>query len=208
MNQKIKWILLALLLVAVIAAAAVLYDRYSQMYFGEGGLETVAPQGDSETASETASETDLESPETRPEFSAPDFAVLDWQGNSVRLSDYVGKPIVLNFWATWCYYCTKEMPIFDQMQKKYPEVQFFMVNATDGVRDTVESAKAYIESQGYTFDVFFDTEGQAVNAYSVTGFPITFFIDANGAPVAYQSGMLSEAILEKGISMITDPVSE
>ena len=120
----------------------------------------------------------------------------------MSLSDYKGKPVVINFWATWCYYCKQEMPDFNEAYKKYPEVQFLMINATDGVSETVESAKAFVEQYGYEFDIFFDTEYDAIDTYVVTGYPTTFFIDAEGNLVAKGSGMLSLATLEKGIAMI------
>ena len=118
--------------------------------------------------------------------------MLDSEDNEVQLSDYVGKPIVLNFWATWCYYCKEEMPDFDKAYEAYPEVQFLMVNATDGVQET------------FQFDVFYDTQLEAVNAYYVTGFPATYFIDAQGNLVTRSRGMLDYDTLVKGIGMITE----
>jgi thiol-disulfide isomerase/thioredoxin len=140
------------------------------------------------------------------EGTAPNFTVLDENGNSVRLSDYRGKPVVLNFWATWCYYCKVEMPDFNQAYQKYPDVQFLMVNATDGVQDTVEGVKAFIEDNGYEFDVFFDTEYNAVYAYHITGFPATFFINENGYLITRASGRLNAESLERGIEMIAQTV--
>ena len=138
-----------------------------------------------------------------PEFTAPDFTVLDMNGNSVKLSDFQGKPIVLNFWATWCYYCELEMPDFNEAYKKYPDVQFVMVNATDGVQETVSGVKKYIQEKGYDFEVFFDTKGEAAAAYYVSGYPMTFFIDESGAPIVYANGMIDLATLEECIGMIT-----
>ena len=77
-----------------------------------------------------------------------------------------------------------------------------MINATDGVQETMETAKAYIKEKGFEFDVFYDTELQAVNAYYVSSFPTTFFVDKNGELVTYASGMLDLETLEKGISYI------
>lgn len=184
MNAKKKNLALAgiaVLLVAVLAVAAVLYQKFSGEYAGEN-------LGSTEEA----------------QLAAPDFTVLDSEGNEVQLSDYVGKPIVLNFWATWCYYCKEEMPDFDRAYEKYPDVQFLMVNATDGVQETMASAKEYVEQEGFQFDVFFDTNFDAVNAYQVSGFPATFFIDENGNLVTYGRGMLDFETLEKGIQMITE----
>ena len=184
MNAKKKNLALAgiaVLLVAVLVAAAVLYQKFSAEYAGEN-------LGSTEEA----------------QLAAPDFTVLDSEGNEVQLSDYVGKPIVLNFWATWCYYCKEEMPDFDRAYEKYPDVQFLMVNATDGIQETMASAKEYVEQEDFQFDVFFDTNFDAVNAYQVSGFPATFFIDENGNLVTYGRGMLDFETLEKGIQMITE----
>jgi len=140
--------------------------------------------------------------EVKHEGTAPDFTVLDNDGNEVRLSDYYGKPVVLNFWATWCYYCKVEMPDFNRAYAEYPDVQFLMVNATDGVNETVESAKAYVSEEGYDFEIFFDTDYDAINSYGVTGFPTTFFIDEKGDLVTYSRGMIDYETLISGIEMI------
>ncbi len=137
-------------------------------------------------------------------FNAPDFTVLDWDGNSVKLSDFAGKPIVLNFWATWCYYCKEEMPEFNEAFKNLPNIEFVMVNATDGVSETVSSAKKYIESQGFEFNVYFDTTSRAQYTYGVGAYPTTFFISADGSEIYYISGMLDYELLMQGIELITD----
>ena len=191
MKNTVKWIIIALLLVAVIVAAAVLYDRLGAEYGGDNLV-----QNTDTTSADSESEPQNEA------HQAPDFEVLDSEGKRVRLSDYKGKPVVLNFWATWCYYCKQEMPDFNEAYKNYPDVQFLMVNATDGVRETVELAKAYVEGEGFEFEVLYDTNLEAVNSYYVTGFPQTFFIDAEGRLIAQGNGMLDYETLERGISMI------
>ncbi len=135
---------------------------------------------------------------------APDFTVLDNEGNSVKLSDFKGKPVVINFWATWCFYCKEEMPDFDLAYKNYPDVKFLMINATDGVQETMSKAQQYIKEQNFQFDVYFDTNLDAVKTYNVTGFPTTIFIDKDGNIVTGASGMLNYETLQKGIDMITE----
>ena len=134
---------------------------------------------------------------------APDFTVYDIEGNVVHLSDYVGKPIVLNFWASWCGPCKSEMPEFEEKYKELgEEVQFLMVNMTDGSRETVDVASEFINAQGYTFPVLYDTDINAAYLYSVYSLPTTYFIDKDGYIVAYAAGAIDGATLQKGIDMI------
>lgn len=139
----------------------------------------------------------------KKEYTAPNFTVLNDKLKEVELEDFIGKPIVLNFWATWCYYCTLEMPDFEAAYEAHgDDVVFLMVNATDGRNETVAKAKAYIDEMGYGFPVYYDTALEAVNAYDITGFPSTFFIDKNGDVVTSKVGMISAEALEEGIKLI------
>ena len=133
---------------------------------------------------------------------APDFSVYDKSGNIIRLSDFYGKPVVINFWATWCGYCTMEMPDFNRAYKEYPDVQFMMINATDGKRETVEIANEYVKEQGFEFSVFYDKDYNAISTYGVKGFPASFFIDKNGNLIAGAEGMIGYDDLITGIKMI------
>lgn len=137
-------------------------------------------------------------------FYAPDFTVFDNDKNPVKLSDFAGKPVIINFWATWCPYCIDEMPYFEeQYLKNRDEVEFLMIDVVDGDRETVEKGKEFIEKNGFTFPVYYDTgEDKAAYIYEVSSMPTTVFIDAKGELIAYQPGMLSEDNLKKGIELI------
>ncbi len=131
---------------------------------------------------------------------APDFTFMDKDGNAVKLSDFRGKPVVLNFWATWCPPCKQELPDFDRAAETYKDdVVFLMVNLTDGQRDTVDIVKAFVADNGYTFPVYFDTTYSAANSYMVSSIPTTYFINAKGEAVNYKIGMLTAPELESGI---------
>lgn len=134
---------------------------------------------------------------------APDFTVLDANGKKIRLSDKFGKPIIINFWATWCPPCKRELPDFDKLCKEYGDkVVFMMVNLTDGRRDTVDGTKNFVSKHGYTFPVYFDTEYNGADAYNVSSIPQTTFIDANGNVYATRIGAMNETVLRSYINAL------
>ncbi len=134
---------------------------------------------------------------------APDFTMTDADGNTVRLSDLTGKPIVLNFWASWCPPCKREMPEFDKVYGEVKdEVQFVMVDLTDGQRETAEKGAQYVAEQGFSFPVYFDTGQEGAIAYGVMSIPTTLFIDKDGYVVTGAQGAIDEQTLRQGISLI------
>ncbi len=154
----------------------------------------------SEYSPDAPSNTDSQSAEE-----APDFIVLDAQGESVKLSDHEGKPVILNFWATWCGPCKSELPAFDAAYQAYgEEIDFMMVNLTDGTRETEELVKKFVAENGYTFPVYYDTLSSAVNAYWVNGVPVTYFIDSSGNIVQSYMGAMSAETLERYIDLLKE----
>ena len=128
---------------------------------------------------------------------APDFKILNERGQSVQLSDYQGKPVVVNFWATWCGPCQSEMPGFENAYDEYKkDVQFMMVNLTTWEKtNSVSYVKDFLLDKGYDFPVFFDTKGEAADKYNVQSIPLTLFIDENGKLLYKHSGAMSETQL-------------
>ena len=193
MQQKKIWILI-LVFVLLLAGAGIAYKNLDKFV----DIDRLATEQNTQQApSENPQETEQENPQV------PDVVITDWDGKEVKLSAYFGRPMVLNFWASWCGPCQSEMPDFQKVYEELGgEIQFVMLNATGG-RETVESAMEFIQKKGYTFPVFFDASETAVYTYGAYSLPTTFFIDAEGRLVTYATGAISEEILRKGIGMIT-----
>ena len=198
MNQKKSFSVLLIVLLVVLAGAMFAYRYLSDRVAPDTGgslLGQVTDTG-SETPDtvksgiEAADTADADAAET---FAAMDFTVYDADGNQVSLSDFFGKPILINFWATWCPPCKSELPDFDRVYADYGEdVVFMMVNMTDGSRDTVESASAFVADNGYSFPVYYDCDLNAAYTYGASSIPMTVLIDADANIVGAQIGILTE----------------
>jgi cytochrome c biogenesis protein CcmG/thiol:disulfide interchange protein DsbE len=121
---------------------------------------------------------------------APDFALADLGGNPVRLSDLRGRPVIVNFWASWCAPCVEEFPVLRAAShgSGRPPVVVGIV-----YRDTSEAARAFMSRMGATWPAAMDPGEQVARAYGIYGAPETFFIDANGIVRGRQLGQLSMA---------------
>lgn len=214
MNKYIKFTILAVVIVVAFVGIKVLYDNLAKDYTPESQIvvenasqgyveETVDREDATEVTTSTEEQQTTQAKSQSEEDKAFDFTVVDASGNTVALYDKLGKPIVVNFWASWCNPCKSELPDF---QLAYEEcgndVEFMMVNLTDGRRETVDGASGFINAQGYTFPVYYDVNQEGAMAYYVVSIPTTYFIDSNGYIVAYAQGMIDYDTLMKGISMI------
>lgn len=132
------------------------------------------------------------------ELNYNNFTVYDNESNEIALSDIVneGKPVVINFWTTWCPYCINEMPEFEEVYTEYDgKVNFMMIDVDGGGNDDINKAKQYIADEGYTFPVYFDSALYAAQAYNIGSFPTTVIIDARGNEIYNRSGSLSKEAL-------------
>ncbi len=191
--QKKKLLIGCVVLVLVLVVAGVLYRNLSGSVDSDN-LGSQSPQNENQQ----------QNGENAPSL-APDFTVLDANGKEVKLSDFRGKPVVVNFWATWCGYCVKEMPAFEEVyQQMGSDIHFLMINVTDGVQETVDKASAFIADSGYAFPVYYDTQYSATLTYGAYSLPMTFFFDAEGYAIAQATGAIDKDTLLRGIEMITE----
>lgn len=139
---------------------------------------------------------------TKATLQTADFTVYDKNGNKVSLSDHVGKPIVVNIWATWCGPCRTELPHFNKLYDELgDDVVFMMVNCTGG-RETESKVKQFIKESDYDFPVYFDKNYSANSAYNVSAIPTTLFINRDGKLVHTEIGSMDEDELRGFIKQI------
>lgn len=128
-----------------------------------------------------------------------DFELPALSGPAQRLSELKGRPVVINFWATWCGPCKEEMPLLNRLAREYPENLVVLgVNYAESV-DVVEE---FVAEEGITFPILLDEAGQVADLYFVRNYPATFFIDAGGVLRAQHIGLLSENLLARYLELI------
>lgn len=129
----------------------------------------------------------------------PDFNLKTMDGKSVRLADLKGKPVVINFWATWCPPCKVEMPLLEQASRQFGDRVVFLAVDDDEDLNTVQS---FARQAGVSFPVLLDPNGKINQLYFVQSYPNTFFIDSDGILRAQRIGQLDEAILGRNLEAV------
>lgn len=223
--RYLKMTLPAIILVVVLIVALRLYPDMAKSYQERENAaaeeqiseETSAdvksqPENEEQSAEEniTAEPSDseenvaeAEQTESTSTNTAPDFELKDEFGMDGSLSDHFGKPIVVNFWATWCPYCVQELPLFEKYYQQYSEdIDFIIVDLADGHRETISMAKEYAAGNGYSFPLYFDTTGGSMYAYGITGIPVTLFIDSDGNLMTQHVGAIDEDTLVRNIQAL------
>ncbi|MBO4921149.1 MAG: redoxin family protein [Lachnospiraceae bacterium] len=132
-----------------------------------------------------------------------DFYVYDASGNKVSFSEYHGKPVIINRWATWCGPCVRELPDFDKLYKEYGDkVKFFMVNVEES--EDQDYVMEFAKENGYSFPITFDYDYSVARLFSTGYIPVTVAIKADGTVVYFDSGTLAESSIKSLINEILE----
>jgi peroxiredoxin len=131
---------------------------------------------------------------------APDFTLKNANGTEAALSDFRGKGVLINFWATYCPPCEKEMPYLENAYRRHKEqgIEILAINAAEPTR----IVNQFISQQKVTFPILLDRDGIVLEQYQVRNLPTSFFINAKGEIVKKVSGELTEEKIEEGLRLI------
>lgn len=152
-----------------------------------------------EAESKVDAEDDGDESETYEPYFVEDFALTKLDGSEASLMDYDNEIIILNFWATWCQYCIKEMPLLDEMDKR-DDITVLAVS----VGEEKKLVEDYIAENGYEFEVFLDEDSTLASTFGVTGFPTSVFMGKNLELYYVYPGMLDETTFDAILEAIDD----
>ena len=130
----------------------------------------------------------------------PDLTFTDYEGNSVALADFTGKPLVVNAWAAWCPFCVKELPDFALLQKEFPEIVVIAIDR----QESLNTAKSYTDDLGITEDLVFLLDRKDSFYRSIGGFsmPETIFVDKEGVIQNHKRGIMSLDEMKRQVEKI------
>lgn len=158
--------------------------------------EKLANESEKSRNNSSSNSSDEEKSNNKELQPAIDFTLTDQYGNIHKLSDYKGKTVFLNFWATWCPPCSMEMPHIEELYKEYnynkDDIVILGVAQPGGREKDILGSKNYLNEQGHTFPVVFDESGEVFNNYNIMSLPTTFMINEEGKIYGYVIGALAK----------------
>ena len=195
MKKNLVWILVAAIILTGILYVALNKDREEPLSQDENNVvdeNNVQDKKedeivDNEDAQEEPEEIETYEPTIEVGKKMPNFTLTNLEGKEVSLSDYEGKIVLVNFWATWCGFCDMEMPDLQTLDNENEDLVVLAVNVLED-KATVEK---YIQEGGYDFEVVLDEDGKIAQDYLVSGFPASYFANKEGIFLGRVPGMLT-----------------
>jgi thiol-disulfide isomerase/thioredoxin len=129
---------------------------------------------------------------------APDFTLTDLEGNSVSLSDFRGKAVFINFWATWCPPCRAEMPEIEAIYQEYKGKDVVVIGVD--LLEDADVVRQYVQKGGFSWVFVFDTTGKVADNYAITAIPTSFFLDKEGIIRAVHIGAMTKRVMESQLA--------
>jgi len=129
------------------------------------------------------------------EYPAPQLNLTDLNGNPVALTDFPGKVVLVNMWATWCPPCKAEMPTLEAFYEKYRNDGFIIVGINDG--ETHDLVQPFVQEHGLTFPIWLDEQYASEKAFNTVNLPSSYVIDRQGTVRLMWIGAISARVLEK-----------
>ena len=155
------------------------------------------------SSAQTANETEEEQVEVSSERkAAQDFTLTTLQGEQVTLSDYKGKTVLLNFWASWCEPCKEEMPDMQRFSEKHPDIAVLAVNLTT-MDLGIDDVKQFVHYFGLTFPILLDEADVVGQQYNILTIPTSYIIDPEGKVFREVIGPMDEGMMEELVSALT-----
>ncbi len=144
----------------------------------------------------------IELPPIKPEvgFSAPEFTLYTLDGVEVSKQSLLGRPVLINYWASWCIPCMEELPMLEQISKDYPEVTIVSINGIE--QDNLEDVRAKVSELGLTHTILLDKGEAFWKNYLVLFLPTSFFLDSSGVIHSVQFGSLTREMIEQRLDQM------
>ena len=129
---------------------------------------------------------------------APDFTLVDLKGNEVALSDFRGKTVFINFWATWCPPCRAEMPEIEAVHQEYKDKGVVVLGVD--ISEPENTVRQYIQKGGFSWTIVLDSTGEVARNYQIAAIPTSFFIDREGIIRAVNIGAMTKRAIENKLA--------
>jgi peroxiredoxin len=153
----------------------------------------------SSDVSTTAATTGLE-PAPVADHPAPEFTLNTLDGQEVSLSDFRGRPVIINFWATWCGPCRVEMPHFQEAYTAHQNNGLVILGVNLTERDVVTEVPGFIDEFGLTFPIVLDESGEVAKTYKAFGQPASVFVDKDGIVHEVFYGPVNKAFIDARVA--------